>query len=83
MHRLRSMRETCLSERIDLIHGKPNWNDNTLCYMCYACLNYCPAESVQIKSKWYMKSYTAAQARYSHPYATAKDIENQKHNSKK
>ncbi len=43
-----------------------------------ACLNYCPAQAVQIKDKWFMKSYTANNGRYSHPYATADDIAAQK-----
>ena len=71
--------KVCLSNRIELVDGKPNWNDNILCYMCYACLNYCPAESVQINSKWYMKSYTMSQGRYSHPFASSIDIEKEKY----
>ena len=68
----------CLSNRIKMVEKKPEWDDKILCFMCYACLNFCPAKSIQINSKWYMKSYTTIQDRYSHPYATVKDIENQK-----
>ena len=68
----------CLSNRIKMIKEKPHWDDNILCYMCYACINYCPKESIQINSKWYMKSYTTEQGRYSHPYAKAEEIKNQK-----
>lgn len=74
--------KVCLSNKIIMKDGRPDWQDNTLCYMCYACLNYCPMESVQINSKWFMKSYTATQGRYSHPYASAFDIERQKHYQK-
>ena len=36
------------------------------------CLSqYYPVQSVQIKSKIGMKSYTEENGRYSHPYATA------------
>jgi ferredoxin len=68
----------CLSKRINLIDGIPRWKDEILCFMCYACLNYCPQKSVQINSKWYMKSFTMVQERYTHPYATAQEIEEQK-----
>ena len=46
--------------------------------MCYACLNYCPQSAIQIKSKIYMKSYTVANGRYPHPFATVADIAGQK-----
>ncbi len=69
----------CLSNRIKTIDKKPVWDDKILCYMCYSCLNFCPTESIQINSKWYMKSYTTKQGRYSHPYATVKDMEEQKY----
>lgn len=39
---------------------------------------YYPVQSVQIKSKIGMKSYTEENGRYSHPYATANDIARQK-----
>lgn len=68
----------CLSNKIVMKNGKPYWQDNKPCYMCYACLNYCSAESVQIRSKWFMKSYTVTQRRYLHPYASAEDIAKQK-----
>jgi len=56
------------------VNKKPLWQDERLCYMYYACLNYCPQQSIQVNSKWYMKSYTEKNGRYSHPYATVKDI---------
>ncbi len=69
----------CLSKKIVMKNGKPDWQDSKLCYMCYACLNFCPRESVQINDKWFMKSFTTTHGRYSHPYASATDIERQKH----
>jgi ferredoxin len=68
----------CLSGKIRLEHGLPEWQRQIKCYFCYACLNYCPKEAIQIKSKPYMKSYTQHNVRYSHPYATASEIAKQK-----
>jgi len=48
----------CPSQKIKIVNGKPLWQNKVQCYMCYACLNYCPQQSVQISSKWFMKSYT-------------------------
>jgi formate hydrogenlyase subunit 6/NADH:ubiquinone oxidoreductase subunit I len=70
--------KVCLSKKITMSDKKPVWQKNVKCYMCYACLNYCPEQSVQIKSKWWMKSYTDENERYSHPYATAGDIAGEK-----
>jgi len=68
----------CLARKIRLAGGRPVWEEKVKCYMCYTCLNYCPAQAVQIKSKWYMKSYTPEKDRYPHPYATVDDIAGQK-----
>ncbi len=70
--------KVCLSGKIKVANGKPTWQTSVKCFTCYACLNYCPAQAVQIKTKWYMKSYTQKNGRYSHPYATANDISTQK-----
>jgi ferredoxin len=70
--------KVCLSGKIIMIDNRPVWQENVKSYMCYACLNYCPVQAVQIKSKIYMKSYTEENERYPHPYATAKDIAGQK-----
>jgi ferredoxin len=72
----------CLSDRISIKQGEPFWDDKVICYMCYACLNFCPVSSIQIRSKWYMKSYTTTEKRYEHPYATALNIQNQKKGKK-
>ncbi|RXA14366.1 ferredoxin [Methanosarcina sp. MSH10X1] len=70
--------KVCLSGKIKMIDNKPVWQESVKCYFCYACLNYCPAKAVQIKSKLYMKSHTEENERYSHPYATADEIAEQK-----
>jgi ferredoxin len=68
----------CLSGKIKIVDRKPIWRQNITCYLCYSCLNYCPPRALQIRSKIWMKSYTEKNGRYSHPYASVKEIEQQK-----
>ena len=70
--------KVCLSGKIKMIDKKPVWQKNVLCYMCFACLNFCPEKSVQISDIPGVKSYTMENGRYTHPYATIKDICEQK-----
>jgi len=70
--------KVCPSQKIRMDNHKPVWQRNINCYLCYACLNYCPSKAVQIYSKLWMKSYTNEKGRYPHPYATVKDIAQQK-----
>lgn len=72
--------KVCLSKKIKMINKKPVWQNDVKCHFCYACLNFCPKQAVQIKSKWYMKSYTQENGRYPHPFATSDDIAKQKYN---
>lgn len=71
--------KVCLSRKIKMEGKKPVWQRKVLCYMCFACLNYCPKQSVQIENIPGVKSYTAENERYPHPYATPNDIERQKY----
>lgn len=70
--------KVCLSGKIRIIDGHPVWQKDVLCYMCYACVNYCPQESVQVGDIPGVKSYTQENGRYPHPYAKANDIAAQK-----
>lgn len=70
--------DVCLSHKIKMIADQPFWDKDVRCYSCRACLNYCPLQSVQIKSTRLMKSYTDQHGRYPHPFATARDIAGQK-----
>jgi len=70
--------KVCLSKKIRITDKGPVWQRNVLCYMCFACLNYCPKQSVQIKDIQGVKSYTVENGRYPHPYATVNDISDQK-----
>lgn len=62
----------CPSGKITMVHNKPVWQTSVKCYKCSACLNYCPVQSVQ------MKSFTEKNGRYSHPYADIDAIAHQK-----
>lgn len=73
--------KVCLSKKISMIDKKPIWNKKVLCYMCFACLNYCPKRSVQISDIPGVKSYTKINGRYTHPYAAINDICKQKQES--
>ena len=66
--------KVCLSQKITIVNDRPVWQKKKTCYMCYTCLNYCPTQSIQIYSKFYMKSFTKEKGRYLHPYARVKDI---------
>jgi len=69
----------CLSQKIKMVDKKPVWQENIRCYTCYACINYCPAQSIQLRSDWYMHGLdTPKLGRYSHPYATVEDIAGEK-----
>ncbi len=68
----------CPADRIEIVDGSPNWKEDIYCHRCYACLNYCPSQAIQIASKWYKPSLTEKQDRYSHPFATVREIEAQK-----
>ena len=70
--------KVCLSGKIKMIDKKPVWQKKVLCYMCYACLNFCPVQAVQINDIPFVKSNTRQNDRYSHPYATVDDIAGQK-----
>ncbi len=60
----------CLARRIKLVDQRPTWQNEVVCYGCFACLNFCPEQSVQIHSTWYLRSYTRENGRYHHPAIT-------------
>jgi len=68
----------CLSGKIAMAGKRPAWMEKVRCCNCYSCLNYCPVQSVQMKSSRLMKFHTEKNGRYSHPYAMAKEIAAQK-----
>jgi ferredoxin len=70
--------KVCQSGKIKIVEKRPVWQNDVHCYVGYTCLNYCPAQAIQIKDKFYMKSYTPQKGRYPHPFATVKEIAQQK-----
>jgi len=68
----------CLSSKIRLVDGKPEWKKKHDCYSCYACLNFCPERAVQLKSTPMIKFYTEQNGRYHHPDISLNDITMQK-----
>lgn len=68
----------CLSGKVRMEGGVPRWDRGTLCYMCFACLNFCPRKAVQIRSLPFVESRSPENGRYPHPYATIADLEDQK-----
>jgi NAD-dependent dihydropyrimidine dehydrogenase PreA subunit len=74
--------KVCLSGKVRMSGRKPEWQKKVFCYMCFACLNYCPRQSVQIKSIPGVKSFTETNGRYPHPYADSNDIAAQKHSGR-
>jgi hypothetical protein len=61
-----------------IVDKKPVWPKNVIYYICYACVNFCPAHAVQIHSIPFVKSYSRENRRYPHPYAMANGIAEQK-----
>jgi len=70
--------EVCLSGKIKMKDKRPVWQKDIQCYSCYACINYCPRQSIQIKPSNFSKSYTDKNGRYSHPEINIEDIAEQK-----
>lgn len=66
--------KVCLSGKIELKHGKPSWKEETDCLFCFACINYCPREAIQIR-----KSKSASKGRFHQPSITVHMIAQQKH----
>ncbi len=70
--------QICLSGKVRLVAGAPVWTEGVECHGCFACLNFCPEEAVQVASRWYLRSHTETNGRYHHPQITAGDIAAQK-----
>jgi len=63
----------CLTERITLANDHPQWDLDTDCFMCFACLCYCPENAIQLKGR-----KTEGKPRYHHANIKAGEIANQK-----
>jgi ferredoxin len=63
----------CTSGKIEMVDERPVWQPDAGCYHCYACFNFCPAQSVLVR-----KTYDRKLGRYHHPAVAADDIADQK-----
>jgi len=55
--------KVCLSQKIHMVDGKPEWQKKENCFSCYACINYCPVQAIQIQGSRIMKFYTEENGR--------------------
>jgi len=62
--------KVCPMDNVKIIEEKPNWGDK--CLSCFACLQWCPKQSIQIAN------LTKKMERYHHPDVKLKDIIKQK-----
>jgi ferredoxin len=70
--------KVCSSGRIALRDNKPVWKRDVRCYACFACINFCPQQAIQVESRFPIKSNTGVNDRYHHPSVTYKDIAGQR-----
>jgi ferredoxin len=70
--------QVCLSHRIQIVDQKSVWQEAVKCLGCLACINYCPQQAIQIRSRFPVQSSTPITARYHHPAITYKDIAGQR-----
>ncbi len=73
-----SCEKVCLSSKVRMVDGRPEWQKNKNCYSCYACLNFCPERAIQLKSTPLTKLYTDQNGRYHHPDISLNEIALQK-----
>jgi len=64
--------KVCLSNKIKLVNKKPVWQQDIICYHCFACFNFCPEQAILIKY------YKDKNGRYHHPDVTMEEIAAQK-----
>jgi len=69
----------CLTDRIKLNNGRPKWNSKVHCYVCHACLAFCPTGAIQVRSsiKW-AGSKTKENTMFKPQYAKVNDIAKQR-----
>jgi ferredoxin len=70
--------KVCLNKRITLVDQRPVWKQDVRCYACFACINFCPQQAIQIESRFPIQSNTDVNDRYHHPSMTYKDIAEQR-----
>jgi len=66
--------KVCLNQKIEMAGGRPRWKKDVRCYACFACINSCPQQAIQVSSNALVKSATDVNGRYHHPGVTWKEI---------
>ena len=70
--------KVCVSGKIEMVDGHPSWKPQVDCYACFACINFCPQQAIQVQSRFPISSYTRINGRYHHPSVSYKDIAEQR-----
>jgi ferredoxin len=70
--------KVCTNGKIALVDKRPVWKKDVKCYACFACINFCPRQAIQIESRFPIQSYTTVNGRYHHASVTYKDIARQR-----
>lgn len=65
--------QVCLSGKIGMQEGRPQWDKSIGCTYCLACIHYCPTRAIQLK-----KAKSESKSRYHHKNVAMKDIAAQK-----
>jgi ferredoxin len=65
--------KVCLSGKIKMTGGKPEWQKDVKCTFCFACINYCPEHSIQLRNY-----KTEGKGRYFNSDVKAAEIAGQK-----
>jgi ferredoxin len=64
--------QVCPSGRIELEDEVPVWHEDTKCFYCYACFNFCLEQAILLDN------YARKQGRYLHPSVSAQDMRAQR-----
>lgn len=70
--------KVCLSGKIEIVDGRPAWKKDVPCYACFACINYCAQQAIQVRSNFLVDSHSAENHRYHHQSITYNDIAGQR-----
>lgn len=70
--------KVCISQRIEMVDQKPVWKKGMKCYACFACINYCPNQAIQVEKNFLVDSRTEENPRYRHPSVSFKEIAKQR-----
>ena len=70
--------KVCLSNKVRIINKRPVWKGAVKCFACFACINFCPEQAIQIQSRFPIRSHTEVNGRYHHTSIRYNDIVEQR-----